>query len=121
MLIRGKSHSWDESRNSRVSIKTLSFARIGTFTCVIGVGSPVGAREGGRSPARPSAVPGRICTAGPTQWRNYGYQLTAAETSVPSALYRPLRYATVLCFAGGVGVRASDMQATAAMKQQAIN
>jgi len=87
MLIRGKSHSRDESRNSRVSIKTLSFARIGTFTCVIGVGSPVGAREGGRSPARPSAVPGRICTAGPTQWHNYGYQLTAAETSVPSASY----------------------------------
>jgi len=23
-----------------------------------------------------------------TQWRNYGYQLTAAETSVPSAPYR---------------------------------
>jgi len=33
-------------------------------------------------------VAGRICTAGPTQWRNYRYQLTAAETSVPSAPYR---------------------------------
>ena len=31
---------------------------------------------------------GSICTAGPTQWRNYGYQLTAAETSVPFASYR---------------------------------
>jgi len=31
---------------------------------------------------------GRIWTAGPTQWRNYGYQLTEAETSVPSAPYR---------------------------------
>ena len=40
---------------------------------------------------------GRICTAGPTQWRNYGYQLTATETSVPSA---PYRFDTpVLCFA----------------------
>jgi len=28
---------------------------------------------------------GRVCTAGLTQWHNYGYQLTAAETSVPSA------------------------------------
>ena len=31
---------------------------------------------------------GHICTAGPTQWRNYRYQLMAAETSVPSAPYR---------------------------------
>ena len=46
-----------------------------------------GGTRRGRSPARPSAVPGRICTAGPTQWHNYGYRLTAAETSVPSASY----------------------------------
>jgi len=33
MLISGKSHSRDESRNSRVSIETLDFARVRTFTC----------------------------------------------------------------------------------------
>jgi len=66
MLIRGKSHSRDESRNSRVSIKTLSFARIGTFTCAIGVGSPAGAREGGDHRPDPApfpavfALPGRL-------------------------------------------------------------
>jgi len=47
MLIPGKSHSRDESHNSRVSIETLDFARVRTFTCVIGVGSPAGARMGG--------------------------------------------------------------------------
>jgi len=31
---------------------------------------------------------GRFCIARPTLWRNYGYQLMAAETSVPSAPYR---------------------------------
>jgi len=41
MLIPGKSHSRIESRNSRVSIDTLDFDRVPTFTCVIGVGSPV--------------------------------------------------------------------------------
>jgi len=45
MLIPGKSYSRDESRNSRVSIETLDFARVCTFTCVIGVGSP--AQRGG--------------------------------------------------------------------------
>ena len=30
---------------------------------------------------------GHICTAGPMQWRNYGYQRPAAETSSPSAPY----------------------------------
>jgi len=47
MLIPGKSHSWDESRNSRVSIETLDFAQVRTSTCMIGVGSPAGARRGG--------------------------------------------------------------------------
>ena len=47
MLIPGKSHSRDDSHNSRVSIETLDFARVRTFTCVIGVGSPAGARMGG--------------------------------------------------------------------------
>ena len=47
MLIPGKSHSRDESHNSRVSIETLDFARVRTFTRVIGVGSPAGARMGG--------------------------------------------------------------------------
>jgi len=59
MLIPGKSHSRDKSRNSGVSIETLDFARVHTFTCVIGVGSPAGARRGeGRSLAGPGAVPG---------------------------------------------------------------
>jgi len=31
MLIPGKSHSWVDSRNSRVSIETLDFARVHTF------------------------------------------------------------------------------------------
>ena len=115
MLIPGKSHSRVESRNSRVSIETLHFARVCTFTCVIGVGSPAGARGGrctiGRRRGRDRRVKqraaagsltrlwtviflvsyieadwsGRICTAGPTQWRrpNYGYQRPSAETSVP--------------------------------------
>ena len=47
MLIPGKSHSWDESRNSRVSIETLDFAQVRTSTCMIRVGSPAGARRGG--------------------------------------------------------------------------
>jgi len=47
MLIPGKPHSRDKSRNSGVSIETLDFARVHTFTCVIGVGSPAGARRGG--------------------------------------------------------------------------
>jgi len=47
MLIPGKSHSRDESRNSQVSIETLDFARVCSFTCVIGVGSPAG---GGHRP-----------------------------------------------------------------------
>jgi len=46
MLIPGRSHSRVDSRNSRVSIKTLDFARVRTFTSVIGVGSPAGARRG---------------------------------------------------------------------------
>jgi len=54
MLIPGKSHFRVNSRNSWVSIETLDFARV---SCVIGVGSP--RCEGGRSPARPGAVPGR--------------------------------------------------------------
>jgi len=39
----------------------VDFARVRTFTCVIGVGLPAGgARRGeGRSPAGPGAVPGR--------------------------------------------------------------
>ena len=53
MLIPGKSHSRDESRNSRVSI---DFARVRNFTCVIGVGSPVGARRG-RGDHRPDPAP----------------------------------------------------------------
>ena len=162
MLIPGKWHSRDESLNSRVSIETLDFARVSTFTCVIGVGSLAEARRGrgdhwldpaddgtpsppaddrhsgqwrtqngrgkgtgerdrgsataivgrcwtigrhcGRSAHLMSALTrlwtviflvsyieagwsGRICTAGPTQWHNYGCQLMAAETSVPSAPY----------------------------------
>ena len=60
MLIPGKSHSRDESRNSRVLIETIDFARVRTFTCVIGVGSPAGARRGEeRSPAGAGAVSGR--------------------------------------------------------------
>jgi len=55
MLIPGKSHSRDESRNSQVSIETLDFARVRSFTCVIGVGSPAG----GGSPTGPGAVPGQ--------------------------------------------------------------
>jgi len=59
MLIPGKSHSRDESRNSWVLIETLDFARVRTFTCVIGVGSPAGARRGGdRQPDPAPAVPG---------------------------------------------------------------
>jgi len=56
MLIPGKSHSRDESRNSQVSIETLDFARGCSFTWVIGVGSPAG---GGGSPTGPGAVPGQ--------------------------------------------------------------
>ena len=55
ILIPGKSHSRDESRKSRVLIETLDFARVRTFACVIGVGSPAGVRRGraitGRNPA----------------------------------------------------------------------
>ena len=48
MLIPGKSYYRDQSRNSRVSIETLNFARVRTFTCVIRVGSPARVRgEGG--------------------------------------------------------------------------
>ena len=47
LLITGKSHSRDESRNYRVSIETLDFAPVRNFTCVIGVGSPAWARRGG--------------------------------------------------------------------------
>jgi len=54
MLIPGKSHSRDESRNSRVSIETLDFARVRIFTCVIGVGSLAGAQRGDH---RPDPVP----------------------------------------------------------------
>ena len=61
---------------------------------------------------------GRFCTAGPTQWPNYGYQLTAAETSVPSASTGQIRHCPLF---RGVGVRASGMRATAAVKQQAID
>jgi len=56
MLIPGKSHSWDESRNSRVSIETLDFAQVRTSTCMIGVGSPAGARRGGGD-HRPDPAP----------------------------------------------------------------
>ena len=56
MLIPGKSHSRDESRNSRVSIETLDFARVRTFTCMIGVGSLAG-REGGRGDHQPDPAP----------------------------------------------------------------
>jgi len=52
MLIPRKSHSRDESRNSRVSIKTRDFTRVRTFTCVIGVGSPAGARREGEITGR---------------------------------------------------------------------
>jgi len=52
------------------------------------------------------------------QWRNYGYQLMAAETSVPSA---PYHLDTPLSLFRGVGVRASGMRATAAVKLQAID
>jgi len=41
----------------------------------------------------------RLCTAGSTQWNNYGYQLT-----VCSLCPLPLRYATVLCFAASASV-----------------
>ena len=47
MLISGKSHSWVESRNFWVSVETLDFARVCTFTGVIAVGSPAEARRGG--------------------------------------------------------------------------
>jgi len=53
MLISGKSHSRDESRNSWVSI---DFARVRNFTCVIGVGSPAEARRG-RGDHRPYPAP----------------------------------------------------------------
>ena len=46
MLIPGESHSRDESRNSRVLIESVDFALVCTFSCVIGVGSPAGARMG---------------------------------------------------------------------------
>ena len=44
------------SRNSRVSIETLDFTRVRTFTCVIRVGSPAGARMG-RGDHRPDWAP----------------------------------------------------------------
>jgi len=67
MLIHGKSHSRDKSGNSRVSIETPNFARVRTFTCVIGVGSTAG-REGGgaitgqtgRHSGTPSPPAGRV-------------------------------------------------------------
>ena len=64
MLIPGKLHSRVESRNSQVLIETLDFARVHTFTGVIGVGSPVEARRGGsdRRPARQS-VPDDVLIA----------------------------------------------------------
>jgi len=122
MLIPGKLHSRVESRNSQVSIETLDFAR------TIG-------RHFGRSAHLMSTLmqlwtviflvsyieadwSGRICSAGPMQWRNYGYQLTAAETSVPCA---PYHLDTPLSLFRGVGVRASGMRATAAVKLQAID
>jgi len=61
MLISGKSRSQDESRNWRVSIETLDFARVRTFTCLIGVGSPArGAITGRiRRHSRPMTGPHR--------------------------------------------------------------
>ena len=60
MLISGKSHSWAESRNFWVSVETLDFARVCTFTGVIAVGSPAEARRGGgRLPAGPRRCSGR--------------------------------------------------------------
>jgi len=60
MLISGKSHSWVESRNFWVSVETLDFARVCTFTGVIAVGSPAEARRGGgRLPAGPRRCSGR--------------------------------------------------------------
>ena len=65
MLIPGKSHSRVESRNSRISIETLSFTRVqSTFTCVTTVGSGRRqGREGGGTIAgqsAPDAVPGML-------------------------------------------------------------
>ena len=77
MLIPGKSHSRDESRNSRVSIETLDFARIRTFTCVIRVGSPVWVQRGrGDHRLDPASFPADDGTPSPPagdqhsrQWR----------------------------------------------------
>ena len=77
MLIPGKSHSRDESRNSRVSIETLDFARVRTFTCVIRVGSPVWVQRGrGDHRLDPASFPADDGTPSPPagdqhsrQWR----------------------------------------------------
>jgi len=56
MLIPGKSHSWVDSRNSRVSIETLDFARVHTFPTA--GGGTKGVRGGDRRPA-PDTIPGQ--------------------------------------------------------------
>jgi len=66
LLITGKSHSRDESRNSRVSIETLDFAPVRNFTCVIGVGSPAWARRG-RATGEAQRTTGREITASPSR------------------------------------------------------
>ena len=65
MLIPGKLHSRVESRNSQVLIETLDFARVHTFTGVIGVGSPVEARRGGGAIAGQLASRSRMMCSSP--------------------------------------------------------
>ena len=67
-LIPGRSHSRDESQFPGLDrFQTLDFARVRTFTCMIGVGSSAGARRGGtitdrtQRRSRPMTGPHRRC------------------------------------------------------------
>jgi len=87
MLIPGKSYSWVESRNSRVSIpiETLDFARVCNFyrTCwPTGEGrSPAGPWRRARVPSPPSDDGRSVEIAG--QWRARNIAGTAGEGMRP--------------------------------------
>ena len=66
MLIPGKSHSRVESRNFRVSIETLDFARVRTFYQRDRCGMASGGARGGNYRLVPDSVPGRC--GDPIDW-----------------------------------------------------
>jgi len=74
MLISVNSRSQDESRNWRVSIETLDFARVRTYTCLIGVGSPV---RGGDHQPDPAPFPADDRTPSPPAYEQHSRQWRA--------------------------------------------